>query len=202
MNNEVERTYHMGDQNYRLQLPINRGYLAVYDDFYSSDSLNIRDRLFQIEYMMEQGIYKGGDKWLTLDIINCFGGSVEAALASYDFLLMFCKKHDMKLRVRVFGACYSSAAMILLQAGHDRVCSPHSSFLLHEPRQFVMDSERVSDMIDRHNGIEYLSNLIYSIMSERSGRPVEEIREDIERRELWLSPAEMQERNLLDRLLE
>lgn len=129
------------------------------------------------------------------------GGAVVAALSMYDSIRSFAKKHNIPVQVEVYGCAYSAACMIVLQAGDVRLSTPNCTFLLHEPRQFTLDTETGSDVEDKREGFLRITNQVYTVMAQRTGKTVEEVQEAVCRREVWLDVKEAMEWGLLDGIL-
>lgn len=202
MNYSPEDLHNLGTEEARAQLPYLYGHISVWESFIAVDAVKLRDRLFQLDYFITSGEYLGDPEWINVDIIDCGGGGLEASFAGCDMLRAFCERHNMKLRVNVYGGCYSAAAMIILQYGDERLSTPHSLFLLHEPRQFSWDTETISNLEDRKEGIEKSAKKVFELMADRSGHTVDEARAWVDRRENWLSAEEMIEKGLLDGIIQ
>ena len=105
----------------------------------------------------------------------------------------------MEIQVEVYGMAASAAAMILLQAGDKRLSSPNATFLLHEVRQMNgWDTDTYSDIIDKKEGMDMVTKIVYGIMAEKSGKTYDEVFAHIDRREAWMTFDEAKEWGLID----
>ena len=130
--------------------------------------------------------------------INSPGGGVYDALAVYDFIVEL--RETTPVRGVVRGQAASAAAMIVLQATNPRVSTPHSRFLLHEPSQWGHGPETVSSVQDSAGELARLHDVILAILASRSGKQVGTIRDELARRQVWLSATEALEWGLIDQV--
>jgi len=147
-------------------------------------------------------IYKAvefGNKVITIRIISP-GGEVYPSFAIYDNLRLISKK-GIKIEAIVEGFAASAAAAIVLQAADVRKCLPSSRFLLHEVSRWAFGSEKASDLKDEAKEIEILTNMIINILSERSGKSVSDVKNLVERKEIWFSAQEALDWGLIDEII-
>jgi len=144
--------------------------------------------------------FKAGD---TLTVyLDSEGGEVHGAFAIYDALRRI-SKEGVKIRIIVEGLAASAAAMIVLQAGDERISRPHATFLLHEPKRWVFfNSESTSQLENEVTEMNRITDLIVKILADRCGKTEEEVRETIRLREVWMSPEDAKEWGLIDKIEE
>jgi len=129
--------------------------------------------------------------------INSPGGSFTALTAIYDTM------QYIKPQIRRAGrGRAASAAAVLLAAGSPgkRLALPNARVLIHQPAMEGMqgqasDIQIVADEIDRMRA--WLEDTI----SKHSGKPVEQVRRDIERDKILTAP-QAAEYGLIDQVLE
>ena len=129
--------------------------------------------------------------------INSPGGSVTAGMAIYDTM--------QYIKPQVQTVCLgqaASAAAVLLAAGSPgkRLALPNARILIHQPAMEGMqgqasDIQIVADEIDR------MRAWLEDTLSKHSGKPVEQVRRDIERDKILTAP-QAAEYGLIDQVLE
>ena len=130
------------------------------------------------------------------------GGEVHGSFAIYDALREI-SNSGIKVRIIVEGIAASAAAMIILQAGDERIARPHSTFLLHEPKRWVSFSrESTSQLETEVSEMNRITNEIVKILATRCNKLEEEVRETIRLKEKWMSPEEAKEWGLIDKIEE
>ena len=128
--------------------------------------------------------------------INSPGGSFTAMTASYDTM--------QYIKPQVQTVCLgqaASAAAVLLAAGSPgkRLALPNARVLIHQPAMEGMqgqasDIQIIADEIDR------MRLWLEETLAAHSGKPVEEVRRDIERDKI-LTAAQAEEYGLIDQVL-
>ena len=108
--------------------------------------------------------------------INSVGGSVTAGMAIYDTMQFI----QPDVQTWCMGQAYSMGA-VLLAAGAPgkRYALPHSSILIHQPLAGVRG--QASDIGIHAQEILRVKEVLYQILSEHTGQPIERIRQDSER---------------------
>lgn len=129
--------------------------------------------------------------------INSPGGSVTAGMAIYDTM--------QYIKPQIQTVCLgqaASAAAVLLAAGSPgkRLALPNARVLIHQPAMEGMqgqasDIQIVADEIDR------MRAWLEDTLSKHSGKPVEQVRRDIERDKILTAP-QAAEYGLIDQVLE
>ena len=127
--------------------------------------------------------------------INSPGGSVTAGLAIYDTMRYI----SAPVSTLCMGMAASMAAF-LLAAGNKgmRYCLPHSTVMIHQPLGGFRG--QATDIEIHAREIQRIKTMINSIMSENTGRPVEEVKAACER-DNFLTPEESLEFGLVDKIL-
>jgi ATP-dependent Clp protease, protease subunit len=125
----------------------------------------------------------GGDRDITLRI-NSGGGIATEGAAIYSALRM----HKGNVAVLVEGIAASAASLIAM-AGDTITMAPGAVMMIHDPAGFTMgDAAAHMKAIEALNA---LGDAYASIYAERTGKPVEEMR-DLMRSERWMTAAEAQ----------
>jgi len=130
--------------------------------------------------------------------INSPGGSVSAGLAVYDTMQF--------LRCDVATYCVGMAASmgsILLCGGEKgkRYALKNSRVLLHQPLIGGVMQGAATDLSIEAQEILRLREILYGILSSRSGTSTEKIKKDCDRNK-WLDPHEAMDYGLIDSILD
>lgn len=154
----------------------------------NSDVSNIlTSQLLYLEMM-------GSDKPITM-YINSPGGTVYDGLAIYDTMqYVSCPISTMCTGLA------ASMASILLCAGENgkRYALPHSRVMIHQPMGGVHG--QASDIEITAKEILKLKDELYQIISDHSGKTIEEIRKDADR-DHWLTAQEALEYGMIDKIV-
>ena len=126
--------------------------------------------------------------------LNTPGGSVYAGLGIYDTMQF--------VSARVATICTGLAASmgaVLLVAGEKgmRAALPHSRVMIHQPLGGIQG--QASDIEITAKEILKLKDELYQIISEKSGKSIEQIRQDADR-DHWMTSKEALEYGMIDRL--
>ncbi len=127
--------------------------------------------------------------------INSPGGSVSAGMAIYDTM--------QYIKCDVSTICMGMAASMgafLLAAGTKgkRFALPNSEIMIHQPLGSA--EGQATDILIHARHIERIRENINNILSERTGRPLEEIRRDTER-DNFMSAHEALDYGLIDKVI-
>ncbi len=127
--------------------------------------------------------------------INSPGGSVSAGMAIYDTM--------QYIKCDVSTICVGMAASMgafLLAAGAKgkRYALPNSEIMIHQPLGSA--EGQASDILIHAKHIEKIRENINSILSDVTGRPIEEIRRDTER-DNFMSAQEAADYGLVDKVI-
>ena len=128
--------------------------------------------------------------------INSPGGSFTAMTAIYD-TMQYIKP---QVQTVCLGQATSAAAVLLAAGSHGkRLALPNARVLIHQPAMEGMqgqasDIQIIADEIDR------MRLWLEETLSAHSGKPVEEVRRDIERDKI-LTAAQAEEYGLIDQVL-
>jgi len=128
--------------------------------------------------------------------INSPGGSVSDGMAIYDAMQIV--KSDVK--TICLGRC-SSMAAILLSGGTKgkRYITPNSEVMIHEVSTY--NGGKIGDVKISFEHSNALNERIIKILSENTGKDIEQIRQDIQQKDKWFNSDEALEYGLVDKLL-
>ena len=127
--------------------------------------------------------------------INSPGGSVSAGLGIYDTMQLV----NCDVATICTGMAASMGAVLLTAgAAGKRQALPHSRVMIHQPLGGVQG--QASDIEITAREIARTKRELYEILSEHSGKSIEEIERDADR-DYWLSAAEAKEYGLIDGVL-
>lgn len=128
--------------------------------------------------------------------INSQGGHVESGDTIHDIIRF------VKPRVRMIGTGWVASAGALIFVAvplEDRLCLPHTRFLLHQPAGGVGGTAADIDIEARE--ILRMRGRLNEIFAEATGQSVARIEEDT-RRNFWLSAQEAKEYGLVGNIIE
>lgn len=128
--------------------------------------------------------------------INSPGGSVTAGMAIYD-TMQFVKPDISTICVGMA----ASMAQVLLCAGTKgkRFALPHSRIMMHQPLGGTQG--QASDIEIYTREMMRIRDMLYAIISEHSGKPLDVIKADADR-DNYMSPQEALQYGLIDKVLE
>ena len=126
--------------------------------------------------------------------LNTPGGSVYAGLGIYD-TMQFVKSN---VSTMCTGLAASMGA-VLLVAGEKgmRAALPHSRVMIHQPMGGI--NGQASDIEITAKEILKLKDELYQIISDKSGKSIEQIRQDADR-DHWMTSAEALEYGMIDKV--
>lgn len=128
--------------------------------------------------------------------INSSGGSLSATMAIYDVV----KLVRADVSTVALGIAASTASIILgAGAKGKRFAMPNARIMLHQPLGGA--SGQAIDVEIQAREIMHNKNNITRIISEFSGRPIEQVEKDIDR-DRYMSPIEAVEYGLLDGVID
>jgi ATP-dependent Clp protease protease subunit len=128
--------------------------------------------------------------------VNSPGGSVAAGLAIYDTMQFV----PPDVQTICFGMAMSAGSLIVMGgAAGKRMALPNSRLLIHQPSggfqgQSADIEIHAREILDTRRRLE-------ALYASHTGRPVEELREDMDR-DRFFSPEEAIEYGLIDRIVE
>lgn len=127
--------------------------------------------------------------------INSPGGSVYAGLGIYD-TMQFISPDVATICVGMAG----SMSAVLLAAGTNgkRTALKHSRVMIHQPSGAI--GGQASDIEITVNEIKKIKSELYTILSDHSGKSVEQVEIDC-KRDYWLTALEAKEYGLVDEVL-
>ncbi len=126
--------------------------------------------------------------------LNTPGGSVYAGLGIYDTMQF--------VKAKVSTICTGLAASmgaVLLVAGESgmRAALPHSRVMIHQPLGGIQG--QASDIEITAKEILKLKDELYQIISDKSGKSMDQIRQDADR-DHWMTAAEALEYGMIDKV--
>jgi ATP-dependent Clp protease protease subunit len=117
-------------------------------------------------------------------IVNSPGGHVESGDTIHDLIEFI----ESPVAVIGTGWVASAGTHIFLGAPKERrYCLPNTRFLIHQPSGGA--GGRASDIAIQANEIVKMRERLARVISERTGQPLDRVREDIER-DYWMSTEE------------
>lgn len=130
-------------------------------------------------------------------IINCEGGEIYAGLMIYDSIRKIISKGiEVICEARGLAA---SMGCIILQAGSKRLSTKHSRFLLHETRSITFG--KTSEQEEQVKELAKLNKMINEIISEKTGKSVDEVEKLCKKKDVWFSAEEAKDFGLLDEIV-
>jgi ATP-dependent Clp protease protease subunit len=128
--------------------------------------------------------------------VNSPGGDAYAGMAIYDAM----QHVRPDVRTICFGIGMSAAAVIVAGgASGKRLALPHAKLMIHQGSARAGGAP--SDVVIAAREIEASTRQMAEVLSKHTGRPVEQVMEDIDR-DRFMTPAEAVEYGLVDRILE
>ncbi len=125
--------------------------------------------------------------------INTPGGSAYAGLAIYDIA----EKITAPIRTVAMGMCCSMGIPLLLM-GDERCATKRARFMMHQISSGARG--RLSDLKIDLKETEVIENIVYTIISERTGKSYEQIAKDCDR-DFWLSAEEALNYGIITKIL-
>ena len=123
--------------------------------------------------------------------INSPGGIISGLFAIYDTMQIIASK----VNTRCIGMAASAAAVILAAGTGTRSATENARIMIHQPLGGARGTAR--DIEIQAQNIVYLRGRIDEILAQRTGQPLEKIREDTDR-DFWLTAAQAAEYGLID----
>ena len=128
--------------------------------------------------------------------INSPGGSVSAGLAIYDTMNFI----DCDIRTTCVGMAASMGAFLLSAGTHGkREALPHSTVLIHQPLGGTQG--QASDILLYAEQIRETREVLNSLLSKHTGKPIEQIRIDTDR-DNRMTATQAAEYGLIDAVIE
>ena len=132
-------------------------------------------------------------------ILNSVGGDVYDGLLIFDTIRDIAKK-GIEVTIEVRGLAASMAAIILQAASiKRRTSSRYTRFLIHEISS--LSAGTTSEQEEQVNELRKLNSMLRDILSERTGRSVEEIEKMWKKTDVWFSADEALKFGLVDEVL-
>ncbi|MDT8719374.1 ATP-dependent Clp endopeptidase proteolytic subunit ClpP [Clostridium sp. 19966] len=128
--------------------------------------------------------------------INSPGGSITAGMAIYDTMQYI--KPDV-CTICIGMAASMGAFLMTAGAKGKRYALPNSEIMIHQPLGGFQG--QATDISIHANRILRIKDKLNQILSERSGQPLEKIKQDVER-DNFMSAEEAKEYGLIDQVIE
>jgi ATP-dependent Clp protease protease subunit len=150
----------------------------------------IEDTVADILVAQLMSLDADSDKDVTL-YINSPGGLVSGMFAVYDVMqLMNAKVHTVCV-----GMAASAAAFLLATGTGTRAATPNARIMFHQPLGGARG--QAVDIQIQAKQIAFLRERLNEILAEKTGQPLEKIRQDTDR-DFWLSAKEAVEYGAID----
>lgn len=130
------------------------------------------------------------DKPITL-YINSPGGVITGMFAIYDSVKLL----KSPVNTVCVGLAASAGAFLLATGTGTRSASENSRIMIHQPLGGARGTAR--DIEIQAKNIVWMRERINEILAERTGKPIDQIRQDTDR-DYWLTAAEAVEYGLID----
>lgn len=127
--------------------------------------------------------------------INSPGGIITGMFALYDTINLL----QSKVNTRCVGLAASAAAFLLCTGTGTRSATENSRIMIHQPLGGARGTAK--DIEIQAKNIVWMRERINEIMAGRTGKPVEQVREDTDR-DFWMTGAEAVEYGLIDEVLQ
>ncbi|GGI08248.1 ClpP family protease [Egicoccus halophilus] len=127
--------------------------------------------------------------------INSPGGIITGMFALYDTINLL----QSKVNTRCVGLAASAAAFLLCTGTGTRSATENSRIMIHQPLGGARGTAK--DIEIQAKNIVWMRERINEIMAGRTGKPVEQVRQDTDR-DFWMTGAEAVEYGLIDQVLQ
>jgi len=135
-----------------------------------------------------------GDDDITL-YINSPGGIITGMFALYDTMQLLRSKVD----TRCVGLAASAAAFLLATGTGTRSSTGNARIMIHQPLGGARGTAK--DIEIQAKNIVWMRERINEILAERTGRSIEQVREDTDR-DYWMTAPEAVDYGLVDEVIE
>ena len=126
--------------------------------------------------------------------IDSPGGDVTGLFAIHDTMQLV----RAPVHTRCVGMAASSAAVILATGTGVRSATPNARILIHQPHGGIQGTAR--DIEIHAKEFAFLRQRVDEILAERTGQPIERIRQDTDR-DFWLTPVAAKDYGLIDEIV-
>jgi ATP-dependent Clp protease, protease subunit len=127
--------------------------------------------------------------------VNSPGGIITGMFALYDTIQLLKSKVD----TRCVGLAASAAAFLLATGTGTRASTENARIMIHQPLGGARGTAK--DIEIQAKNIVWMRERINEILAERTGKTVDQIREDTDR-DYWMTAAEAVEYGLIDEVVE
>jgi ATP-dependent Clp protease, protease subunit len=126
--------------------------------------------------------------------VNSPGGIITGMFAIYDTIHLL----KSKVNTRCVGLAASAAAFLLATPSGVRQATENARIMIHQPLGGARGTAK--DIEIQARNILWIRHRIDEIFAERTGKPVEQIRQDTDR-DYWMTAEEAREYGLIDEVL-
>jgi ATP-dependent Clp protease protease subunit len=129
--------------------------------------------------------------------INSPGGSISDGMSIYD-VMQFVKPDVVTVGIGLS----ASMGQFLLSSGTKgkRFALPHTRIMMHQPLGGIIG--KVTDVRVSVKEILYLKKMLTQLISQQTGKSVEQINADIENHEVWFTAEEAKEYGFIDHVIQ
>lgn len=127
--------------------------------------------------------------------INSPGGIITGMFAIYDTIQLL----KSQVNTRCVGLAASAGAFLLATPTGRRYATVNSRIMIHQPLGGARGTAK--DIEIQAKNILWMRERINEIFAEKTGKPIEQIREDTDR-DYWMTAAEAKDYGLIDEVLE
>jgi ATP-dependent Clp protease protease subunit len=127
--------------------------------------------------------------------INSPGGIITGMFALYDTIKLL----QSKVNTRCIGLAASAAAFLLCTGTGTRSATENARIMIHQPLGGARGTAK--DIEIQAKNIVWMRERINEIIAERTGKPVEQVREDTDR-DYWMTASEAMAYGLIDEVVE
>jgi len=130
-------------------------------------------------------------------VLNSVGGEVYSGLLLFDTIKDLIK-NGIEVTCEVRGLA-ASMGIIILQAGTKRLAAKYSRLLVHEVSSWSFG--KATELEEQTEETKKVNEMLATILSERSGKTVQEIQNLIKKKEYWMSAEEALQLKFIDEII-
>ena len=130
-------------------------------------------------------------------VLNSVGGEVYSGLLLFDTIKDLIK-NGIEVTCEVRGLA-ASMGIIILQAGTRRLAAKYSRLLVHEVSSWSFG--KATELEEQTEETKKVNEMLATILSERSGKTVQEIQNLIKKKEYWMSAEEALQLKFIDEII-
>jgi len=173
---------------------LSQGIIHLEGEITDTMALNVMAQMMELDGRLfrDPDWPKSREKRIRL-YINSPGGSVSAGLAIYDTMKCLATPVDT-----VCVGMAASMAAVILAGGEKRYILPHAEVMIHQPSGGA--AGMASDILIAADHIRERKQVLNEILSECTGKTVEELQMDTER-DRWMKPEEARDYGIVDEVI-